>query len=174
MRKIGDDEIIYLIRRNNDEAKTYFEEKYSKVAYYWLEKSKIQRQDFDLHASSIMLILLNLISNYDFEKGIFYKYAKISIDRYIKEATYKNNFILYDLDELELTHPDILMYEDSNIFYDTNIDYIGFNDIEIEVIKSRLDGASYKQIADKLGISYKKVDNIIQKYKKRKSVEDIK
>lgn len=193
-KDFNDNEIIYCIKDNNEEASDLIYEKYrpfievtaKRLARYSLNTG-LETSDFIQEG---MLALNNAVISFDEQKDItFYTYAKTCIERkmislIVKNTSNKhkvlNNSIPFEISDEEGEHllfGDILEDRGSNpeemIINDETekilIDNIRCNltDLERQVFDLKISGFSYKEIAEILDKTPKSIDNTIQRLKNK-------
>lgn len=135
------------------------------------ENSRVERDDL---ISEGFLGLLNAIRSYNPEKGAFAALASTCITNKMKSAIAKSSFSLIEmsmdesiLEEISDKNPaaeDIIILKEENNEMLKQVEEV-LSPKEKEVFYLYLCAYSYNQIADKLGISVKSVDNAITRAK---------
>lgn len=181
-KNINDNEILYLVSDNNEEASKYIYEKYKPIVlgiakkYYRYVRNTII--DFDDIVQSGFFALENAIKQYDNNKDVmFYTFAITCIKNEIMKTVFRTNkkycldntfyYNIYDDYKYSLDCND----EDkifSNMVYDELKKFsLELNFEESIIFLLRINGFSYKDISSLLDVKYKKVDYIIQKNKNK-------
>jgi RNA polymerase sigma factor (sigma-70 family) len=172
---IGDNELIYLIRSNNYEAKEYLIQRYQKRIYGMINSFKkssyIQKLDYEDYYHSCFLVFLRCLELFDDDYN-FYNYVSGAINKELQKLLKKekeNNDHLsleYDISDCEY-HCDYV--SDSSIMYKENElnEYINenFNELDRKIIEYRLAGYNCLEIATLLNVDKKRV------YKRLESIK---
>ena len=180
--KNNDDLLIYYIHLNNKEALNILNEKYSNVIKVLINKyvvfNQLNREEYYDLLEDCMLAYNRAIYGYRFENGTFYMYIKMIISNYIfgtlKRNYQRKNRNIYECDLKDNNPLFDLLKDSSNIetSYSCSEErkYL-INNIKIphakEVIEMKSLGYSYEEIASQLGITKKKVDNILCEVKRK-------
>lgn len=189
----ADDELIYMILQKSDDALAIFLNKYERIykaiVYSFEYHFKDTSQIHDLHMKC-RLILYQAVFSYREDKGAKFSYyfkmlveqaiineirkmkctlrhhdyEAVSLDMYVNESK-----SVYLSDMMENNQPEYnptwyLHYQQMK----KEIEEVkkGLNEFEQIIWEYRIKGYSYKQIADMMNVSVKKVDNTIQKIKR--------
>lgn len=179
---IGDNELIYLIRNQNNQAKECLIERYKKRIYGMINDccSSITtfNVNYDDYYQDCFIVFLKCLESYD-EDYNFYSYLKQAIEKCIRRKINKEKVMLKYVsieDDLSDNHPCLVdKVSDSAIIYNENElhDYIdeSFEDIDKLIIDYKIKGYSYLEISKFLGIRaknlYKRVDKIKEKLRLR-------
>lgn len=190
LNTLNDSELIYMINQSNNEAVRLLTQKYYPIIKSWINDMVTNPQQFNMDYNDFyqqgFSIFLESLSSFRTENGIFYSYLRLIITREIKNFIY--NFyrksegikILY-LDALvnEDKKNTYLDYLESDYFFSKpekififrdNLEKIKSEDSlsnqEKEILVKIIEGYSYKEIAEMLNISTKKVDNVYAKIKR--------
>lgn len=195
--ELSDNEIIKLIRDNNDDAMEYMLKKYSGVVKKEIRTVYLIGAEMDDLAQEGMIGLFKAIRDYDQEKGAsFHTFATLCVRRQIntaisasnrKKHTPLNNSIpiYYENDDEE--------YNMLNDFEARNAEFNPENlilikeqhDMMLEEIKNALskmekmvfdmylEGLSYADIAKSLGKTEKSVNNSLQRIRSKLSTSKI-
>lgn len=181
---ISDDELIMMIRLGDPDAMNILLNRY-KPLFISISR-KYERKERGLFRSDLiqnaMDAFLQSIESYRNEMGVFFAYVSVIIEnsmkRSFKEWMGGNNEVIIISLDASVAPGDSMEYidciEDKHYssspkriyFLNEQIDQLedGFmtlTPIEKYVVFARLHNASYEEIAKKLGISVKKVDNIL-------------
>lgn len=179
---IGDNELVYLIRSDNQEAKDFLIKRYKKrifgmIASY-CKKNFIKGIDYEDYFHNCFIVFLKCLENFDDEYNFLF-YVSQSVEREIYHLIEKEKLIreIIPLEDEFLIKDRVLVdtISDLGVLYRENeindlIDK-NFDRLSKQILNYRLQGYSFKEIADILKISkkriYKKIDNI-RSYLKRK------
>ncbi|MGC8764468.1 MAG: sigma-70 family RNA polymerase sigma factor [Brevinematia bacterium] len=169
------DEELFTLLPYDRIAEREFYKRYKKKVVNIIKKYKLNSLEREDLIQEGMIGLFKAIHTFNEGLGIkFSTYSKKCIENQIKNALntfwkYKLNEVSSDekIDELiELRSPELKAIEED--YNDRIMDFIkGFEKLEQGVIEKFLEGKSYRTIASELGISIKKVDNILSKIRKR-------
>lgn len=190
----NDYELLYYIHQRDDEGLNLLIKKYHMTIMQFIRKNKayyFQRyNDYTEIYQIALIILLESAQCYRLDKKLsfyhFYlmklKYALI--DRMRKEK-FGNMLSLdyqiceasgyYLMDTLENQDPSLdadWLIRLDEVYKKKNRFEQNFSNIERKVFHLRYEGYSYREIAESLHISVKKVDNILQKIRKKKGLID--
>ncbi len=190
----NDYELLYYIHQRDDEGLNLLIKKYHMTIMQFIRNNKayyFQRyNDYTEIYQIALIILLESAQCYRLDKKLsfyhFYlmklKYALIdrmrkekfgnmlSLDYQICEASGS-----YLMDTLENQDPSLdadWLIRLDEVYKKKNRFEQNFSDIERKVFHLRYEGYSYREIAEALHISVKKVDNILQKIRKKKGLID--
>ena len=190
----NDYELLYYIHQRDDEGLNLLIKKYHTTIMQFIRKSKAyyfhRYTDYTEIYQIALIILLESVQCYRLDKKLsfyhFYlmklKYALIdrmrkekfgnmlSLDYQICEASGS-----YLMDTLENQDPSLdadWLIRLDEVYKRKNRFEQNFSDIERKVFHLRYEGYSYREIAESLHISVKKVDNILQKIRKKKGLID--
>lgn len=182
-KDIGDNELIYLIRRDNKEAKDCLIERYKKRLYGIIKDccSSITmfNVNYDDYYQDCFVVFLRCLETYDDEYN-FYSYVKKAVEKNIYRRISKDKIMMNYVsieDDLSGNHPCFIdKVSDSSIIYDEKefYDYIDkcFNDVDKKIIDYKIKGYSYLEISDLMGLKsktlYKRVENIKDNLKSRR------
>ncbi len=174
-KDIGDNELIYLIRSNNNEAKEYLIERYKKRIYGIIKDNCLRITTFNInyddYFQDCFLVFLRCLETYDSEYN-FYNYVKRAIEKCIHRRIHKDTTALNYLSlegDFNGNHSCLVdKVSDSAIIYNEKefYDYIDncFNDVDKKIIEHKLKGYSYLEISRILGLNkkylYKRVESI--------------
>lgn len=172
MNKVGDDELIYLIKQNNEEAKRLLFFRYENLLGYFLsiiEKKYYQHLESDELLSILLHSIEASLKTYNMERGIFLMYLKETFKRFLlKESR--------DLDLFISEHVNQVGYNDE-ILYSLTLNDIDSNEEKIDVerilkiIKNKneeayniillwIQGYKNKEIAEMLNIDKRHVEYV--------------
>lgn len=164
---IGDSELLYLIRLDNQDAKNFLIIRYKKRIYglinSFFEKKSIKGLDYEDYFHDCFIVFLKCLKLFD-EEYNFYSYVTSAIEKELKKLIKKeiNNRDLLSID-MDLRDKDYLMdcVNDCNEVYKETIikDFISdkLDELDKEIIEYRIKGYSHLEIADILNISKKKI-----------------
>ncbi len=145
---------------------------YSLVGSFVSEEAT--REDIEDLEQEAKMLLLNAARTYDSASGLtFGLYAKICVKNgLITLSRKKKNEIKtdgVDIDELNIAVPDTTIDVDENESAGQLLDKLCavLSENETEVLKLRIDGFSNPEIADRLGISVKSVENSVFRIKQK-------
>ena len=173
-KDVTDDELLYLIRSDNAEARNYLIERYTKRIYGMIDKFRtrngIKELDYEECFSICMISFLNCIENY--ENGYnFAHYVSTSVEhaliKYWKDEQKRNTFYSLedDVNDGMLYHNDCvsdggITYYDDNLkkFLDKNL-----NEKEQLIVAYLLKGYNGPEIAKLVNLPYKKYSRKIDK-----------
>ena len=120
------------------------------------------------------LALFDAVRAYEPEKGDFYPFAGVCIDNRMKNAAAKAHSKLEKADDFDISGiPDEGSSADDYVISKENDGEISemllsiLTEKEYNVIKLLIDGYSYKQIAEIMGISAKSADNALTRARKK-------
>ena len=175
---IGDSELIYLIRSNNNEARDVLINRYKKrifgIVHSFAMKYNLTNIDYEDFVSEGFIVFLKCIERYDDDYN-FYSYVVESIERKLfklikKESLYLNisdlndNFQDYDFPACDSQYP----YKELEIKDMINEN---FDEYSKKIIEFKMQGYSFNEISKLMGISkkvmYKKSDSIKEILKKK-------
>lgn len=186
---INDYELLDYIAENNDDAHTAIFEKYRPLIYDRATKLYKYCRNYGVTLDDLvqegMIGLNDAINNFDSSyENIFYTYALRCINSRIISYIVKlgrrrhktlNESILVDFDdkmnnfEMKLvdnsSDPERLLINKENESEIMAVIDSVLNSREKEIINLKINGFSYKEIADIVGESVKRVDNIISRAK---------
>lgn len=192
---MDDDEYIYMCRKGNDEAWLFLFNRYRSFIYSWIDSgvttyrylSHSREEIFQMMA----IVWHNSVESYREDFGLFYAYAKLCVQRdllsYLRQETsdqarhVKHTLSLDEPidDTSSMTYGDML----EGHYWNTNpsetycvnetwhkiervIDY-QIDELERRVFDLHQQGYDYETIAQHEQLSTKKIDNILQKIKRR-------
>ncbi len=189
MRQISDDELIYMIHQGNDEAVNLMLQRYESYMRNWALKSIRTQKERQVELTDMMQIgrleLYQVIGKYRNEEGNFFSFLKLCIERefytYIRGflANVVPNYHTISLDEPVNDHSNytyvdffesqyFMSYPDRVYELQEEIEQIyqsDLSELEKQTLSMKMMGCTYEEIADKLGLSRKKVDNLIARIK---------
>lgn len=191
-KEYDDNELLYLIAEQNEDATNILYEKYKtivaiKVKKYLRYANKIGLEYSDLYQEG-MVGLSEAIEGFKESKETkFSTFANLCIERQIfsvlTKSSRKKHNILNESLSLDNTYEDNLSL--LNFVFDKSSDpgiYIenkerveelykkivnNLTDLENEVFKLKINGFDYKEICEMLNKSYKSVDTALQRVKKK-------
>jgi len=173
---IGDNELLYLIRCDNQEAKECLIKRYQKRIFGIIDgfskKYSIKGLDYEDYFQDCFIVFLKCIENYD-ENYNFFNYAHRAIERE-----------LYKLINEELLRRDIISIDDDNLYKDkVLVDVVSdssiiYNEVELKnsfcdildeknkrILEYRLKGYSCVEIAKIMNSTPKSVYKRMAKIK---------
>lgn len=172
---VGDSELIYLLRCDNNDAKECLFSRYKKRIYGIIKSfasKHMEKIDYDDAYQDCMIIFLKCLELFDDEYN-FYNYLTISLDKGLKrkrekESAYQNILSLdYVNQQEDLSYLDLV--EDEDVVYsETQLqDFISnnFSEVEKQIIEYKKVGYSYLEISKILGLSKKKMYTITDNIK---------
>ena len=190
-KDLNDNEMLYLISENNEEAYNYMYKKYkpliNKFAIEILKKYKHLRLEYDDLFQEGMYALSLAIKNFDFRDNIlFFTLVFVCIKRemykqVVKASCNKNNVINYSLSLEETIDSESTTLIKDLVFVDEDMVDVSYEEMErkkyildlkyllkpnySEVYELKLNGFSNQNIADLLNLRYKDVDNYLRSIK---------
>lgn len=193
LEELSDNEIIMLIRKNDDDAMEYMLKKYSGVVKKEIRTVYLTGAEMDDLAQEGMIGLFKAIRDYVPDKGAsFHTFATLCVRRQINTAISMSNRkkhiplntsipIYYEngddgysiLDDLgvgnEETNPEnmVLVKEQHNLMLEKIKKEL--SNMERNVLRMYLDGLPYSDIAQNLGKSEKSVNNALQRIRAKLS-----
>ena len=182
-------DLIKRVKNNDDDAYKELVENYRNMIYSIINKFSLRHQHIKLSKEDLFqeacISLLEACKTFDSSKNtkfstfayrVIYCHLAREVCKIIKVI--QNEVCFYDNDENfntiyfvrdnEFTYS--AQYARSNFF--ESIDFLSFEDKTI--LQMRIDNYSYKEIADKLNITTKRVDNRLNKLRKKWKNGDIK
>lgn len=176
--EIGDNELIYLIRNNNYEAKDVLINRYTKRIYGMIKSFALKKglvKDYEDYYQDCFIVFLKCLDFFDNEYN-FFLYLKSAINRNLQNALKKEQLDkeVYSLDYFIDKDDNLALIDtiadssydygnsDINMFVEEN-----FNEDEKEIIDLRLKGYSINDISIIKKINKKKVCKILKKIKNR-------
>ncbi len=190
----NDYELLYYIHQRDDDGLSLLIKKYHTTIMQFIRKNKAyyfhRYSDYTEIYQIALIILLESAQCYRLDKKLsFYHFYLMKlkyelIDRMRKEKFGNMLSLDYQICETSGTYL-IDTLENQNPSLDANwlirLDEVDkmknrfeqhFSQVERNVFHLRYEGYSYREIADSLHISAKKVDNILQKIRKKKGLID--
>ncbi len=171
-----DEELILRINQGDYEYMAVIIERYTPVIHSYINKYclKTQREDAVQEAN---LALFFAIKAFDGEKSCFSTFANLCIKRAIldvlKSGKRQKNIpeeMLDSIDELELVDvnsPEKIFFEREDFKSLTDNIKLELSNLEYNVLRLRLSGESYENIAHSLGVTEKTVDNALLRIRKK-------
>lgn len=196
IEEISDNELLYMIRQNNDLAFQYLVKRYQgeiKNCLHSHLRLNYRYLDMDDFYQMALMKLTEAIDEYKNGQSSFHyfyfnvlKNTAIDLIRSMNTYNAKKDMYALSLDmKVEdrsgrYTLMDIIedsyRIEDSNsasLYHEVERAKQGLNDVELEIMRLRSMGSSYQQIADELQIPKKKVDNTLHKIRKQKKSMEV-
>lgn len=190
----NDYELLYLVSENNEDARDMFFDKYDNIIRMKASKYKnfVESKGFDFNdlLQEGRLGLTQAINDYKEQKNVqFYTFANLCIDRqlatFLRNITRDKHKLLNESISLDTSTNSIgrplteLILDDKNI--DPEVSFIEleektklYNDIEKklttienDVFNLRIQGFTYKEIAQLLNVTEKSVDGAIGRIKSK-------
>ncbi|MEN3015646.1 MAG: sigma-70 family RNA polymerase sigma factor [bacterium] len=194
-----DEELVELAKQGNLEAKKILIQRYSKFLFSKVIPFYIPGGEREDIIQEAYIGFLKAIEDFDKNKGSFFNFVNICVQRQITTAIKSSNrnkskvlrnpisleSSIFDEDSGEKSLYDYIMpskiiqgsYQEISI-EDAIIDFIEKNQIketllsrltpkEKEILKLRSQGLTYQEIANKMNISSKSVDNALQRIRKK-------
>ena len=192
IEELNDNELIYMIRQRNEKAFAFLVNKYQVEIRRWLRhilRTYPRYQDQEDFYQIALLKLHESIDDYKADQSSFHNYYfkvlkhttvdvirsmntysrrqdkyMVSLDMHIQEG--ETNYRLMDMivDEIPAEEDEQEEHIKENVLYTQK----RLNPLEVDILSLRTLGYSYDQIAEKLNIPKKKVDNTLCKIRKRK------
>ena len=192
IEELNDNELIYMIRQRNEKAFAFLVNKYQVEIRRWLRhilRTYPRYQDQEDFYQIALLKLHESIDDYKADQSSFHNYYfkvlkhttvdmirsmntysrrqdkyMVSLDMHIQER--ETNYRLMDMivDEIPAEEDEQEEHIKENVLYTQK----RLNPLEVDILSLRTLGYSYDQIAEKLNIPKKKVDNTLCKIRKRK------
>ena len=192
IEELNDNELIYMIRQRNEKAFAFLVNKYQVEIRRWLRhilRTYPRYQDQEDFYQIALLKLHESIDDYKADQSSFHNYYfkvlkhttvdmirsmntysrrqdkyMVSLDMHIQEG--ETNYRLMDMivDEIPADEDEQEEHIKENVLYTQK----RLNPLEVDILSLRTLGYSYDQIAEKLNIPKKKVDNTLCKIRKRK------
>jgi RNA polymerase sporulation-specific sigma factor len=175
-KNLSDDQVIELYNNGNHDMLQVIIERYYPVIFYYAKKY-CPEKCYEDAISSATLALYSALKDFDSSKASFKTFASLCIKRGVLGVLKSHNSQKNIPDEL-LSSIDDLDIIDSNspekIFFDRE-DYKALADtiklelsaLEYDVIQHYLAGEKYSDIAKKLEISEKSVENALSRIRKK-------
>lgn len=180
---MNQDQLIRRAKENDNEALSKLIDSFTPMIYSIIWKYELEQGDYLIPKEDLFqeacIALLEACKSYDFDnRAKFSTYAYVLIQRRINRMyyhifkVYQNEIISFDRME-GLDH--MAMIKDNEFVYQSNNQLIreAYNTLsnlskeDQAIVQMRVDKKSYKEIADKLGITVKRVDNRLNKIKQR-------
>lgn len=170
MESFDREELLSLIERAKSKdreaiskiVKTYAPFIKKVVRYYGIFLDRSEREDLFLEG---LLALLRVVSNYDMKKGPFENVLFVSVRNAVFDVISSRKRLFSNVRLPVKSEVDI---EESLIVKDEIREFSKtLANVEKEVFRLYLKGLKIREIADKTGMSYKSVDNAIQRIKKK-------
>ena len=192
IEELNDNELIYMIRQRNEKAFAFLVNKYQVEIRRWLRhilRTYPRYQDQEDFYQIALLKLHESIDDYKADQSSFHNYYfkvlkhttvdmirsmntysrrqdkyMVSLDMHIQEG--ETNYRLMDMivDEIPAEEDEQEEHIKENVLYTQK----RLKPLEVDILSLRTLGYSYDQIAEKLNLPKKKVDNTLCKIRKRK------
>ncbi len=183
MSDLRSDEELAVLARDSMEAEGILLSRYLHLIQYYAYRYAVGADADDLVQEGL-IALLYAIPQYEPEKGTkFSAFAQVCIQNRMKNVLQKarkfpepveNPEEYQRADFIDETTPEsiLLEKEQSDLFRKQVMEVL--SDKEWQVLELIVDGASYAETAEKLGISEKSVDNAMQRIRRKmRSVHDV-
>jgi len=174
LKEISDDFLIELYREGNQIAIDLLFERYHKFIYGIIRdlfKNETEYLDYEELFQDSMIVFISCINKYDVDNGCFYFFVRKSIERKLRFITKKSKarksvlsldeYMYLDGDERKIDY--IAEKENSNNLYMEIEDKLG--DFENEIVRLKMEGYTYEEMASLLGIGKQSVYRKINKIK---------
>lgn len=172
---VSDDELIYLIRQNNEEAKRLLflrYETFKRKVLEGIDYSLYRNLDKSAIDSVYCETILDSVNAFEYEKGYFFYFFKEVFEKnliaYYRKYKYKtrNEILLRDYDEENISFElcDDYNYQSDVLDFNLIINYIKEEDpLSYQVLILWLKGYRYTEISKCLKIPEKKVYYLLNK-----------
>ena len=174
--KLSDNEIITAIREGNYELMKVIIDRYYSVVIYNVRKY-CSEDCFDDAVQEANLALYTAVKSYDSEKSAFSTFATLCIKRVLfsmlKQRNGQKNIpkeLISSIEETEIVDtnsPEKLFIEKESLKTLKDSIKVELSAMEYKVLQLFLNGESYSDIAKKLDISQKSVDNSLTRIRKK-------
>lgn len=175
-----DEELVFLSQQADEKALALLTEKYMNVAKYIVSSFSSESQDKADLVQEGMLGFLSAVYSYKKENNVsFNHYCSLCIKNKIVSHLRKSNTKRHipdgmivpleeknDLISAELS-PEELLVSQKNAQRISEIIFLSLSENEKKIFGFHLAGLSYKEIAEKTGISVKSVDSTLQRCRKK-------
>lgn len=175
-KNLSDDEIIAQIHSGNYELLYIIMERYEATIHYYVNKycPSPYREDAVQEAR---YALYSAVKKYDGEKASFRSFATLCIKRSVIDVLKSQNCqknipdeLLSSIDELDIAHfnsPEQIFFEKEDFKALKDNIKLELSGLEYKVLQLYLSGESYRDIALKLNISEKSVNNALSRIRKK-------
>lgn len=175
--KYNDNELLYLISENDENAFEILCDKYRPLIISRLRSFKIQEKNFTDFYQECLMVLYQCSENYREDKNFtFNVYLDMSIQNKIRNLLRKDKNYFYNVSLLDVDTIDKITFkEPSYIELGENIEVIKKinNSLDKSVMELYLKGHNIKEISDELKCSSSKLYYILSKYRKKKRIENV-
>lgn len=173
---LSDDEIVESIKNGNFEMFPIIIERYYPVIFKYIRKycPEAYREDAVQEAT---LALYSAVKDFDNSKASFSTFAALCIKRSVisvlKSQQRKKNIpdelLLYidDTDIVDTNSPEKIFFDREDYKILTDAIKLELSKLEYEVLQLYLSGSSYSDIAERLSISEKAVDNSLSRIRRK-------
>ena len=164
--QLSDHDLIRLAQSGNKDAEGALISRYHDYIRFLVSK----HDDKDELFSIALFAALYSIRNYKFDRGASFKtYLTICINSKLLTAKKTLNKIIPEIEPELSPSPEDLFIQ--NEFYNELIEKLqdALSPFELQIIHLRLDGYSYRKIAELINCDIKSVDNAIYRIKKKLS-----
>ena len=175
-KNIPDEEIVSSIKNGNFELLQVIIARYYGAVKYYAEKYCEQQLQEDVFQEAI-LALYSAVKNYEPQKASFKTFAHTCIKRSViatlKAQNRKKQIpdgLISSIEELELidnNSPEKIFFEKENLKSLTDTIKLELSSLEYEVLQLYLSGERYSDIARRLEITEKSVDNALARIRKK-------
>lgn len=172
---VDDEQLLYSIAnaadsRERNEKTSELISRYIRIIRVKANKMHSSTVEADDLVSEGFMGLLSAIRNYSPEKGKFSAFANTCINNRMKSAVMKSDNRLvfaedFDFDEIEddnVSTEELIILKEQNEEISSKLDTV-LSKMEKEVLSLYIGDCSYEEIARKLGISVKSVDNALSR-----------
>lgn len=178
-KMLSDNELISLIRENNQDAFEFLFDKYLPLIKSIIQKNKHIRNDYDDMLQDATISFYYCVHMYDFRSSSFSTFLSLCIDRSLKSTIRKANakkripeeLIVPINHDFEIEIPTSSAEEE---FFDKENGEKLFeefksqlSDLEFRVLKTFLETQSYEITAKALNLSRKSVDNAMLRIRRK-------
>lgn len=173
---MSDEEIVVLINNGNYELLQVIIERYY-PAICGLVRSYCSERYAEDAVQEATLALYNAVRSFDGNKSAFSTFAMLCIKRSVisvlKGSKRKKNIpdelvsSIEDCDIVDKNSPEKIFFDREDYKNLTDIMKLELSNLEYEVLQAYLDGERYADIAKKLNINEKAVDNALSRIRKK-------
>lgn len=179
--KLSDDEIISAINSGEYELFKVIINRYSSVILYYVNKYCFESIKEDATQEAIFA-LWSAVKSFDASRSSFNTFASLCIKRSVLSSIKANNLkrsipeeLLSSINELEIpdvNSPEKILIDRENYKTLTDTIEVKLSSFEYDVLQLYLAGEKYQQIAEKLAVSQKSVDNCLTRIRKKLKVNN--
>lgn len=175
-KNIPDEEIISSIKNGNHELLQVIIARYYSVVNFYVEKYCEAESREDAFQEAI-LALYSAVKKYDGEKATFKTFAHTCIKRSVISSLRMQNRkkqipkdLISSIEEFEIVDdnsPEKIFFEKENLKNLTDTIKLELSSLEYDVLELYLSGERYSDIAQRLDITEKSVDNALARIRKK-------